>query len=95
MRNQPTGPDIAALLADSVLRRHGALALLNLGYVAAAREVLAGGYPDWPTLMEARAMTERATVWWVAIDVDTFAWLRMRVATPDRRRTPIAVDFAA
>lgn len=84
---------LAARLVESEMRRHGALALFNLGFTTAAREVLAGGYPDWPTLLGARRMAKKS--WWVAFDLDTLALLRMAVATPDPRTTPLAIPVAA
>lgn len=85
---------LARRVADLELRRNGALALLNLGHVPAARHVLAGGSGYWPTIRQVRRMSRRTPLWWVALDEDTMCWLRMRMQIPNPRRTPLAVSMA-
>lgn len=81
---------VAAIAADGLVRLRAIDALLYLGYVRAAR-LIACGLTHWPTILELRegALMPRQPLWWISLDADTIALLRMLLRVPDADRTPV------
>ena len=77
---------VAAIAADGIVRCRAIHALLNLGFTDLARHIAAGA-TEWPDLW--RWPVTR--LWWISLDADTIALLRMLLGgAPNSRPVPFA-----